>query len=153
MKRPVSLKSRRQLILFKQHFFLTMKYRIYSITLLVILAFYIVRPVLPYIEYAINKDYIAQNLCINRDNPHSCCQGKCYLEKQLKKSSDSPSDPKDKNTSKKVQNEDVKEFLNSHISIPKVFGSRINYQVNPKTPITTRYLSAIFIPPKIEFFL
>jgi len=130
-----------------------MKYRIYAIILLVNLAFYIVRPLLPYIEYAINKDFIAKNLCINRDNPHSCCQGKCYLEKQLKKSSDSPNDPKDKNTNKKVQNEDVKEFLNSHISIPKVFSSNIRYQFNPKTPITTRYLSAIFIPPKIEFRL
>ena len=130
-----------------------MRYRIYALSLLFILVFYIFRPILPYIEYAINKDFIVKNLCINRYKPHSCCEGKCYLEKQLKKSSDSNNDPKDNNTNKKVQNEDVKEFLNSHISIPKVFGSRINYQVNPKTPITTRYLSAIFIPPKIEFFL
>ena len=130
-----------------------MKYRIYSITLLVILAFYIVRPILPYIEYAINKDFIAQNLCINRDNPHSCCQGKCYLEKQLKKSSDSNNDPKDKNTSKKVQNEDVKEFLNSHFILPKVFGTNIVRQINPETPLTSRYIPAIFIPPKIEFIL
>jgi hypothetical protein len=35
------------------------------------------------INYAINKEYIAKNLCINRDKPESCCEGKCELKKNL----------------------------------------------------------------------
>ncbi|MBK7149618.1 MAG: hypothetical protein IPH78_12575 [Bacteroidetes bacterium] len=35
--------------------------------------------------YHINKRYIAQQLCENRNNPASNCQGHCYLSKQLKK--------------------------------------------------------------------
>lgn len=35
--------------------------------------------------YQINKDFIAKNLCENRDKPQMNCCGKCYLNKQLKK--------------------------------------------------------------------
>lgn len=45
-----------------------------------------VRPVFPIIEYYANYDYIATVLCENRDKPYLKCNGKCYLEKQLKDS-------------------------------------------------------------------
>lgn len=35
--------------------------------------------------YQVNKDYIAKNLCENRNKPELNCCGKCYLRKQLKK--------------------------------------------------------------------
>ncbi len=35
--------------------------------------------------YEYNKQYIAANLCENRDKPQMKCCGKCYLNKQLKK--------------------------------------------------------------------
>jgi len=41
--------------------------------------------------YQINKDYIAKNLCENRDKPKMKCCGKCYLRKQLKKAEGSNS--------------------------------------------------------------
>ncbi|PHQ56811.1 MAG: hypothetical protein COC16_02345 [Lutibacter sp.] len=44
-----------------------------------------VRPLIPIIEYHANYDYIANVLCENRDRPFLECNGKCYLEKQLKK--------------------------------------------------------------------
>ncbi|HEY3388400.1 MAG TPA: hypothetical protein VGK38_02435 [Prolixibacteraceae bacterium] len=128
-----------------------MKYKIYAYIHLVTLVFYLIRPVLPYIEYAVNKDYIAKHLCVNRSVPHSCCQGKCYLEKQLKKSNDNNNDPKENNTNKKFQNEDVKEFLSPHVSFPKVFETSITYLINPETTFTTRSVSAIFVPPKLKF--
>jgi len=43
-----------------------------------------VRPVMPIIEYYANYDYIAKELCENKDKPYLECNGKCYLEKQLK---------------------------------------------------------------------
>jgi len=45
------------------------------------------QPVVPLIEYYSNKEYIASVLCENRDKPALACNGKCYLEKQLKKAS------------------------------------------------------------------
>jgi hypothetical protein len=38
--------------------------------------------------YELNKDYIAKNLCENRDKPQMKCCGKCCLRKQLKKADD-----------------------------------------------------------------
>lgn len=48
--------------------------------LIFLLAF---QPVLPYLQYFIFKNYIAKNLCIEKDIPDSCCQGKCFLEKKV----------------------------------------------------------------------
>src|ERR1039458_1757492 len=36
-------------------------------------------------EYYANKDYIAKNLCENRDKPQLHCEGKCCLKKKLAK--------------------------------------------------------------------
>lgn len=35
--------------------------------------------------FELNRDFIAKNLCINRDKPKSHCNGKCHLMKELKK--------------------------------------------------------------------
>ena len=39
--------------------------------------------VMIYVNFEINREYIAKNLCINRDEPITVCGGKCYLQKQL----------------------------------------------------------------------
>lgn len=35
--------------------------------------------------YQANKDYVAKELCVNKDKPQMHCNGKCYLKKQLQK--------------------------------------------------------------------
>jgi hypothetical protein len=37
------------------------------------------------LNFEVNKQMIAQTLCVNRDKPMSGCNGKCYLKKQLDK--------------------------------------------------------------------
>ncbi|MFN8323352.1 MAG: hypothetical protein U0T74_11895 [Chitinophagales bacterium] len=37
------------------------------------------------VYYHLNKAYISQRLCENRNNPKLHCNGHCYLSKQLKK--------------------------------------------------------------------
>ncbi|CAL2106990.1 conserved hypothetical protein [Tenacibaculum sp. 190524A02b] len=41
------------------------------------------RPIAPFVEYAINYDYIAKVLCINKDKPEMSCKGTCQLMKKL----------------------------------------------------------------------
>ncbi len=41
------------------------------------------RPVAPFVEYAINYDYISKVLCINKDKPELQCNGKCQLMKKI----------------------------------------------------------------------
>ncbi len=44
--------------------------------------------------YEINKDYIAKNLCENRDKPQLKCCGKCVLKRQLQKADENNTDTK-----------------------------------------------------------
>jgi hypothetical protein len=37
------------------------------------------------VYYHLNKEYIVNQLCINKNNPVMHCDGHCYLSKQLKK--------------------------------------------------------------------
>lgn len=39
-------------------------------------------------SFYINRDYIAQNICINRFDAIPLCKGSCVLEKELKKNED-----------------------------------------------------------------
>lgn len=41
------------------------------------------RPISPFVEYAINYDYISKILCINKDKPEMSCNGKCQLMQKL----------------------------------------------------------------------
>jgi hypothetical protein len=43
---------------------------------------------LVYLDYSLRKDYIAKNLCQNRNRPSMHCNGKCYLSKQLAKAAE-----------------------------------------------------------------
>ena len=48
----------------------------------------VLRPMLPYLEYSLNKDYIKTVLCIDKDEPMSMCEGSCYLDKRIQEESD-----------------------------------------------------------------
>jgi hypothetical protein len=56
-----------------------------------------VRPVLPYVEYELNKDYIKEFLCINRDKPRLKCDGKCHLTQELRKAQSDVTDTQESN--------------------------------------------------------
>lgn len=43
------------------------------------------KPIAPFVEYAINQEYIAEFLCINQDKPEMQCNGKCHLYKEVEK--------------------------------------------------------------------
>ncbi len=52
----------------------------------------LLRPYSPHLEYAHNKEYIANNLCQNKAKPELKCEGKCHLSKQLKAQSERQED-------------------------------------------------------------
>lgn len=62
-----------------------MKNQIFGIFFYLLYLLAMVRPLVPIMEYYANYDYITTVLCENRDKPYLECNGKCYLEKQLKK--------------------------------------------------------------------
>ncbi len=60
----------------------------------------LIQPALPVLDYLLNYNYIVAELCENRDKPIQTCNGKCYLEKQVKqqlnltRSEETPMPPK-----------------------------------------------------------
>ena len=69
----------------------------------------LLKPVFPFFEYAVNYNYIAKVLCVNKSKPVLKCNGKCHLMKQLANAaevdtSQEKSIPSDKkNTAKQEQ--------------------------------------------------
>ncbi|WP_339703497.1 hypothetical protein [uncultured Marixanthomonas sp.] len=66
-----------------------------SILLLTFFCFSILRPLTPYADYYLNYDYIANVLCINKEEPEMQCNGKCHLTQELSKANDA-TNPNDK---------------------------------------------------------
>ena len=124
-----------------------MKTGIISGTLLLVLTAYLIIPVLPVIDYLVHKDYIEKNLCVSRNKPHSCCKGKCYLVKQLKKTSTN-AEGESKNTEKKIQLKDTDEFLASKAWQPFLQKREIHYLIFNSTNFQLLAVNAVFVPPK-----
>lgn len=124
-----------------------MKYRIYSFFYITIMFCYLIRPVLPYIEYAVNKDYIATHLCVSRMVPGNCCQGKCYLNQLLQKNAEN--NESDRNDNKiKIQNNKIDDHLMVNVVFTRRGESTINLLADNRFSIVLSYVPQVFIPPQ-----
>ena len=125
-----------------------LRYRVFAIALLVMMVLNIFRYEIPYLQYDIFKDYIAKNLCVNKDKKDNCCQGKCFLNKQIKLTNENNT-ANENNNSKKLLNSEVKEFLSSHIIIPKPAEKTLSPKYIIEIFIISKIAFAIFVPPKL----
>ena len=124
-----------------------MKTGIVSSFLLIVLTTYLIIPVLPIIDYLIHKDYIAKNLCVNRKKLHSCCKGKCYLVKQLKKTS-ANTEGDSKNTEKRIQLRETDQFLAAKTWQPVLQKKNFTYLILNSSNFQLLAVNAVFVPPK-----
>jgi hypothetical protein len=125
-----------------------MKSGIISGILLSVLAAYLVLPVIPIVDYIINKEYIAKNLCVNRDKPKSCCKGKCHLVKQLKKTSTN-TENENKDRGKSAQYKQLDEFLVNKSCEPIIHKTSNDYLITNSSKLLLLSISAIFVPPEL----
>ena len=125
-----------------------LRYRVFAIALLVMMVLNIFRYEIPYLQYDIFKDYIAKNLCVNKDKKDNCCQGKCFLNKQIKLTNENNT-ANENNNSKKLLNSEVKEFLSSHIIIPKPAEKTLSPKCIIEIFIISKIASSVFVPPKL----
>ncbi len=106
----------------------------------------VLQPLLPWIEYALFKRYIIENLCVNRDKPDSCCQGKCFLQKQIKEVSGNEKNDKEAPPPSKIKLSlyTIPMSVNGSIDRPEMktrnFHSAIIYSF--------LFISNIFHPPR-----
>ena len=67
-----------------------------------------------------NQDYIAKNLCENRNKPKCCCHGKCQLRKRLNKDTNEDKQSNERKSSKESEVLSSKSFfLNIPIAVFK----------------------------------
>ncbi len=103
-------------------------------------------------DYWVNYDYIANELCENKAKPEMHCDGKCHLKKELAKAvedekSASSSDKKD--TSK--QEVELLFFENKILQLSKVLLTSTSKEVNNHYQNLYGYLTvhAVFHPPTV----
>ena len=103
---------------------------------------------MPYIEYSLFKGYIAKNLCVKKNEKCNCCQGKCFVKKQINAIDENSS--KSSNTNKRTQNNEVNEFLCSKTYIFKPVEIELLLLVITEFAKLKGFVSIIFIPPKLN---
>lgn len=116
----------------------------------IFLVFYLVlKPLAPLIDYAVRYDYISQKLCVNKSKPQLNCNGKCYLSKEIGKSSQNDCSPfsKTKNQHQKIIDFYIPSKI-SEIPINKIkFSNFILF--NYPTAYSHLFTKFIFKPPII----
>lgn len=120
--------------------------RLVSIFLLSLYALAMLKPVLPFIEYAANKDYISEVLCINKDKVEMQCNGKCHLTAQLKKQNEKK---EDKIPAINLEDYPISEQLHSNSSIHR-FDMVSNIQLYDADFYHFTYLHDIHHPPEFN---
>lgn len=101
----------------------------------------------PYLDYKLNYSYISSILCENKNKPYLHCNGKCYLDKQLKKAAKEESEKQASSSSSYEVNE---------ITTPQVvyffaaFGN-VLVKVYPQyiEHFSSRYTDHSVPPPKV----
>ncbi|MGG5208931.1 hypothetical protein ACQWU4_08280 [Chryseobacterium sp. MIQD13] len=114
----------------------------------IFLTFYMVfRPLIPLMEYAVNYNYIATVLCINKSRPELHCNGKCYLSKELAKTNNTDSSPlnKTKNSGQKVLDTYTLSEISAIQTERELFSLNFNFLY--ETAYSFLFLKHIFRPP------
>lgn len=126
-----------------------MKYLV-AIALLVSISYQFIAKMGVMAWYEINKDYIAAELCENKDKPELQCAGKCYLKKQIDKVEES-GDTDDKNTPTKNKKTELPEYVLTAPSLCTFFIAEESADFHDKytSPRGTLYITSIFHPPQL----
>ena len=98
-----------------------------------------------FLNFEVNEEYIARNLCVKKDIKNNTCKGKCHLKKQLKEAEKKDQLPS--NTSKDI--EEFQIFCQLTLSIqfkPHLIIKREFMFYNDS--ITSFHSFSIFHPPK-----
>ncbi|MCG3118099.1 MAG: hypothetical protein ALAOOOJD_00233 [bacterium] len=111
------------------------------------------KPFYPFWEYALNKSYIAQTLCENKDKPALRCDGQCHLAQALKKANDA-GDKADQPAAPRI----IFDFDSAHLNPSGVGenfldGRQIPFRLAPLVLLVSEVSVDIFHPPRLIFTL
>jgi len=108
-----------------------------------------IRPLMPLVDYAVNYNFITNNLCENKSKPQLLCNGKCYLKKELSKTTGGES----KNNSRINISALADTFIinETFVFSSNDFNHIENLKINSEFSTTYNFslLSKIFHPPLV----
>lgn len=99
--------------------------------------------------YELNKEYIAAELCVNKDKPQLQCNGKCFLAKKI-----AEAEKKQQANERQTQKDLLQQvMLISEFKIT-FFGSIISPDYTPYKPQNpTQKHQSIFHPPQVVWLI
>ncbi len=121
-------------------------HRITGFCLLAAFIFQMSGKVIVLADYCINKDFIANVLCINKDKPSLHCEGKCHLKKQLEEEEKKEQAP----FSSKEDKHEIQLFAEKKDILYFFPASVAGQEISPyEAPVSGRHLHSVFHPPKV----
>lgn len=102
------------------------------------------------VDFFVHQDYIAENLCENRDQPELHCDGKCILMQKLQMAEEPASQPKP--LPEILQFEISGFILNHFIDSTKpalVLVDKLNWLLDQEL-ISSQYIADVFHPPRFR---
>lgn len=119
--------------------------RVFSSIILILYVLVVVRPAAPLFDYAVNVEYIAAELCENKNLPESTCNGKCHLNDQLKEAQDA-NESEQKSTTPKIETppiDGLQTFYLAMVTVPNTLGA---FKANPSCE-HKEYIADVPTPP------
>lgn len=99
------------------------------------------------VEYNLNKNYIAKNLCINKAKPKLHCRGKCQMMKKLAEE-EKQNSPADNTTRIKIHDLVFSDEINKPC-LPLITYTTLSYNEEPPILKHEALLTSVFHPPAI----
>lgn len=97
------------------------------------------------VNWLVNKQYITENLCVQRNEEVNTCKGACHLKANLEKV-DSPQN--ENNSSRKYNfNENYKEFVSGETTELNVVSAWLEFGISPRINFCFQDFIAIHSPP------
>lgn len=99
---------------------------------------------MPHVNYWMNRDFIAAELCENKANPDLDCQGKCHLKKQIQENSEDNQEGEETLSQLMVEFFEVAEDHKVEWLVETMTNAFYNYS----EPLETGFSSNVFHPPR-----
>ena len=118
--------------------------------IVIVVFLFVMKPILPVLEYVVRYDYIVRELCENKAKPEMKCNGKCHLMKELAKASDNenPTSPDKKTVSHEFEILFIEELPSFEI-ITSNFSIRHKISTTYSDLYFYENTTAVFHPPTV----
>ncbi len=96
--------------------------------------------------YELNRDYIAKNYCVNKNQPITICYGKCFLQRGMELTDQTPN-PESINAQLKMER--VEFFVLDFEFASQLPEKILRFSISPTPSVSDGVFSSVFRPPLV----